>query len=139
MSARELREPGRHGMRLDGGWRFLVALLLIPVTLEGGCVLCVHREVAAAEHSVGTLFPLGEAPTMLTGTKLGFLDRPAAATIRNLEAKIGSVVTIHRFIAGSEPFGPCLVNITLGNRTENFRLLAYFYDGKCTKIEPVLQ
>ena len=114
-----------------------MALLRVPVVLEGGCLLCVHREVVAAERSVKTLFPLGAAPDVRAGLRLGLLDRSAADAIRKANEKIGTFVTSRRVIAGSDPFGPCLVNLTFSNGKESFRFLANFFDGKCTEIDPV--
>jgi hypothetical protein len=124
----------RKGIKLDEGWRFLIGLPLVICSLAGGYQLFVHGETGAAERSVEILFPIGLAPKASSS----LLESKAADTVRLLNKQYGTVVTTRRSVIGAEPFGPCLVELTLSNGKASFHFLAYFYHGICSRIDPDL-
>ena len=120
---------------LDDGWKFLIGLLVIPALLIAIVYGVSHRQVVAARRAVAVLFPLNAPVRIDEGQQQSLVGRDALDSLRILKGSGGSLVTIHEEVLGSDPFGPCLAKISIRCDKKVYRFLAYFYSGRCDRLE----
>ena len=120
---------------LDEGRKFLIALVAIPSLLIAGFYGFSQRQILATRSSVDLLFPLNAPLRLDEGKKKKLINQDALDSIQALDKPEQSLITIHREVLGSDPFGPCLAKISIKCGQDVYRFLVYFYDGKCERLE----